>query len=118
MQTDDEEEEEEEQFPDQMESTSDDEIEATMADEGDIYEDEFNVGFGGDEHMMQSVWTKTHNELGKFQSQRRPDMVRNNYEQAQFDFDQAYQSGKFQENVLLLYSFSYGSVAEWLGRRA
>ena len=78
-----------------MISTSDDEILETNEDQEEIYEDEFHVGFGGDEQVMQSVWTKTHNELGKFQSQRRPDMMRNNYETAQFDFDQAYQSGKF-----------------------
>lgn len=100
LQTDDEE-EEEDQFPDQMPSTSDDEIEVTIDEDGNIYEDEFNVGFGGDEHMMQSVWTKTHNELGKFQSQRRPEMMRNVYEQQQFDFDQAYQSGKFKMFVFL-----------------
>lgn len=54
---------------------------------------EFHVGFGGDEHLMQSVWTKTHNELGRYQSQRRVTQQPSHYA-VQYDYDQAYQSGE------------------------
>lgn len=110
LETDDDDDDEDDQFPDQSQYDENEPTNEDLDMDGEDYEDEFTVGFGGDEHVMQSVWTKTHNELGKFQSQRRPDMIRNNYEAGQFDFDQAYQSGKccyhsknFLFLVLLLY---------------